>query len=176
MRCLLRHRVVPTAYPDDFSTWVAGEVRDVALAERLALESPFDFPDLEAFRQHLLETLDDHLSRLPFANTSFLGKPFYFLTGHLVAVPLEITVEDLRGFRSALAHVDESALYYHAVEAIGRLGNPRGDFAAWIEDSLRLDSLARRVAEIDPFVMSLTGVRARLLELVDGELAGGQVG
>ena len=176
VRCLLRHRVVPTPYPDDFSTWVASEVRDVALAERLALESPFDFPDLEAFRQHLLETLDDHLLRQPFAPAGVVGKPFYFLTGHLVAVPLEIKVRDLRGFRKALAHVDESALYYHAVEAIGRLGKPRGDFAAWIEGALSLPSLARRIAEIDAFVMSLTGMRERLLEIVDGELAEGAGG
>jgi hypothetical protein len=78
---------------------------------------------------------------------------------------------DLRSLRKALSQVDDSSLYYHAVEAIGRLGNPRGDFAAWVEDVLRLPSLARRIAEIDPFVMSLAGVRARLLEIVDSELA-----
>jgi len=174
VRCLLRRRVVPTPYPDDFSTWVASEIRDVTLAERLAFESPFDFSDVEAFRQHLLETLDDHLSRLPFAPTAILGKPFYFLTGHLAAVPLEIEAQDLQSLRKALTQVDDSALYYHGVEAIGRLGNPRGDFAAWVEDVLRLPSLARRIAEIDPFVTSLAGVRARLLEIVDCELTSGR--
>jgi hypothetical protein len=173
VRCLLRHRVVPTPYPDDFSTWVANEARDIRLAERLAFHSPFDFPDREAFRHHLLETLDDHLTRLP-AATVILGEPFYFLTGHLVAVPLEIVARDLQSFRGALIEVDDSALYYHGVEAIGRLGNPRGDFAAWVEDALGLASLGRLIAEIDPFVMSLAGVRARLLELVDRERAGGR--
>jgi hypothetical protein len=171
VRCLLRRRVFPTPYPDDFSTWIATEARDVTLAERLAFHSPFDFPDGEAFRHHLLETLDDHLSRLPAAPAAVLGKPFYFLTGHLVAVPLEIEAHDLRSLRAVLGHVDDSAIYYHAVEAIGRLGNPRGDFAAWVEDVLRLPSLALGIAEIDPFVMSLAGVRARLLELVNSELA-----
>ena len=67
----------------------------MTLAERLAFHSPFDFPDGESFRHHLLETLDDHLTRLP-AATVILGEPFYFLTGHLVAVPLEI-VEQVEG-------------------------------------------------------------------------------
>lgn len=173
VRCLLRRRVFSTPYPDDFSTWVASEIRDVTLAERLAFHSPFDFPDGEAFRRHLLDTLDDHLSRLPLAPAAILGKPFYFLTGHLVAVPLEIEARDLRSLRTALAQVDDSALYYHGVEAIGRLGNPRGDFAAWVEDVLNLPSLARGIAEIDPFVMSLAGVRARLLEIVDSHLVAG---
>jgi hypothetical protein len=176
VRCLLRRRVFPTPYPDDFSTWVANEIRDVTLAERLAFHSPFDFPDGNSFRQHLLETLDDHLSRLPFAPTAILGKPFYFLTGHLVAVPLEIEARDLPTLRKALAEVDDSALYYHGVEAIGRLGNPRGDFAAWVEDVLGLSSVARRIAEIDPFVTSLAGVRARLLEILDSHLVRGPSG
>jgi hypothetical protein len=173
VRCLLRRRVFPTPYPDDFSTWVATEIRDVTLAERLAFHSPFDFLDMEAFRQHLLDTLDDHLSSLPVAPAAILGNPFYFLTGHLVAVPLEIEAQDLQSLRNALAQVDYSALYYHGVEAIGRLGNPRGDFATWVEDVLRLPPLARRFAEIDPFVTSLAGVRARLLEIVDSELTSG---
>jgi hypothetical protein len=174
VRCVLRHRVYPTPYPDDFSTWVAVEAGDVVLAERLSFQSPFEFFDLEAFRQHLLETIDDHLTRLP--STVIRGKPFYFLKSHLISVPLEIAAHDLESFRKAIARVDESALYYHAVEAIGRLGNPRGDFAAWVEDVLGSPSLARRIAEIDPFVMSLSQMRARLLEILDRALARGASG
>jgi len=46
--------------------------------------------------------------------------------------------------------------------------------APLLTESARMEtvvSLARRIAEIDPFVMSLAGVRARLLEIVDSELA-----
>jgi hypothetical protein len=169
VRCLLRRRVAATPFPDDFSIWVASEVRDPVLAERLAFHSPFDFADIEAFREHLIETLDDHLSSLRFDPRARLGKPFYFLSGHLAAVPLELEATDLAGFQRALQQVDESSLYYHTVEAIGRLGNPRGDFAAWVEDELKQPDLARRMVEIDPFVMSLSGVRAQLLDLLYGE-------
>jgi len=57
VRCLMRRQVVPSPYPDDFARWVALEVRDPVLAERLALHSPFDFPSIEAFRAHLLGPL-----------------------------------------------------------------------------------------------------------------------
>jgi hypothetical protein len=167
VRCLLRRRVVVTPYPDDFSTWVATEARDPALAERLSFHSPFDFPDGETFRQHLLETIDDHLLGLRFPIPAPVERPFYFLRGHLAAVPLEVEAGDLDSFRLALARVDDSSIYYHAVEAIGRLGDPRGDFAAWVEDVLGLPSLSRQIAEIDPFVMSLSGIRARVLALLD---------
>jgi hypothetical protein len=170
VRYLLFRPVVASPYSDDFSSWVAAEVPDPALAERLALPSPFDFPDVEAFRAHLIEILDDHLSALGFAPRVLTGNPFYFLRGHLAAVPLGIEVSDLRGFRDALKQVDDSSIYYHAVEARGRLGRPRGDFALWIDESLGRPDLAQLVAEIDPFVLSLRGVRQRLLQIASNAL------
>jgi len=167
VRSLLR-RPVAQRYPNDFAIWVAEEVRDVALAERLALHSPFDFSDTEAFREHLLQTLDEHLLRLPFAPRTLTGRPFFFLKGHLTEVPLELAVRDLRGFRAALAQVDESAIYYHSVEAMGRLKKPRSDFAAWVDEVLGLKELARQMEQLDPFVLDLVGVKKAVLALIDG--------
>jgi len=171
VRSLLRRQVLRASQPNDFAAWVAEEVRDPALAERLALQSPFDFDDLEAFREHLLETLDDHLLRLPFAPRTITGRPFHFLRGHLHEVPLELTVGDLTGFRRAVAEVDESSIYYHAVESMGRLGNPRSDFAEWVDQCLGRSELARRIDQLDPFALSLDGLRRQLQELVDESLA-----
>jgi hypothetical protein len=170
VRCLLRRQILSAPYPDDFARWVALEVRDPSLAERLALHSPFDFEEFEAFRGHLLDTLDDHLGRMPFSPRALTGRPFYFLRSHLAAVPLGLVARDLRSLRGGLAEVDESSIYYHSVEAIGRLGNPRGDFAAWVEDVLERPALARAMQEVDPFVLSLGQVRQQLLGLVDREL------
>lgn len=170
VRTLQRRQVVPTPYPNDFASWVATEVRDIPLAERLALASPFEFDDEEAFREHLLTILDDHLSRMPFDPRSFFGRPFHFLRGHLVEVPLGVEATDLAGLRRGLAEVDEGAIYYHAIEAIGRLDKPRNDFAAWVDEVLGMPALADRLAAPDPFVLTLKGVRERLLAVVDEAL------
>jgi hypothetical protein len=173
VRALLRRRVVPTPFPDDFATWVAVEVRDLALAERLAFPSPFDFSDIEGFREHLLAILDDHLSRLPSVPHTILGSPFYFLRGHLIAVPLDVHATDLRTFREILAEVDESSIYFHTVECMGRLGNPpEAPFGDWVRDVLGLPDLAAAL-RIDPFVYSLKQIRAKLLRTVDRALVDG---
>lgn len=172
VRCLLRHQVVATPYPDDFASWIDAEVREPALAERIAFHSPFDFPDTEAFREHLIAVLDEHLRAQPWLGGRVPASPFRFLRGHLAAVPLGVTVANLEELRFALAQADESSIYYHTVEAVGRLGNPRGDFASWIEDELGKIVLARRVQEIDPFVASLSEVRTQLLRAVDAEIEG----
>ena len=122
----------------------AGEVRDLVLAERLSLFSPLDFTDIEAFREHLLTTLDDHLSQLSFAPRVVFGRPFYFVVGHLASVPLGVEAWTLQEFRDGLSRVDEEcSIYYHAVEGIERTPDPRNDLSRWVEDALGLPTSPR---------------------------------
>jgi hypothetical protein len=169
VRSLLRRRVVPTPFPDDFATWVAVELRDLVLAERLAFPSPFDFPEIEGFRECLLSIFDDHLSKLPSIPRSLFGNPFYFLRGHLVAVPLDVRARDLRSFREALAEVDESSLYFHAVECAGPWGKPESTFTAWVQVALGQKELAAAL-RLDPFISSLKQLRGSLLRVLDHAL------
>ena len=60
----LRHRPVTMAYGNDFARWVALEVRDQALAERLALVDPFEFPNLEDLREELVTIIREHTAGL----------------------------------------------------------------------------------------------------------------
>lgn len=174
VRSLLRRQVGPTRYFDDFAGWVATEVRDPALAERLAFSTPYDFADIEAFREHLLGILDDHLSQLRFTPRVLHGAAFYFQRSHLVAVPLAIEAVDLPTFRAGVAAVDDSSIYFHTVEAIRRSGDSRGDLASWADEVLRLPDLAFELQEVDPFVMSLSGTRQRLLAALDRVPPGGR--
>ena len=49
----LRHSYVDRVYPNDFAQWVAMEVRDLVLGERLAVVDPFAFSNLETLREEL---------------------------------------------------------------------------------------------------------------------------
>lgn len=166
----LRHRPLTTAYGNDFARWVAVEVRDLALAERLAVVDPFEFPDLEALREELVSIIHDHLRRLEAVPRAGAGRAFHFQQSHIVQVDLGLRVTTLAEFREALAAVDGSAIYFHMVEARARLGRPSGDFAEWVRTSLDLPALAERMERIDSFMTSLERVRARLLSLVDEAL------
>ena len=46
----LRHSNVEQLYPNDFAQWVATEVRDHVLGERLAVIDPFELQGLESLR------------------------------------------------------------------------------------------------------------------------------
>jgi hypothetical protein len=166
----LRHRPLTTAYGNDFARWVAVEVRDQALAERLAVVDPFEFPDLEALREELVSIIHDHLRRLAAVPRAGAGRAFHFQQSHIIPVDLGLRATTLAEFREALAAVDASAIYFHLVEARARLGRPSGDFAEWVRSSLGLPALAERMERIDSYMTSLERVRARLLSLVDQAL------
>jgi hypothetical protein len=169
VRCLLRHQVGSVHYPDDFARWAAVEAGDPELAERLALFSPFDLPSADAFRSHLVATIEDHLAapRPPRPVRS----PFRFLRAHLAQVPTGIVADDLATLRAGLQAVDDSSIYFHAVESPGRNGGRRSDIAAWVEDALGLPDLAARLGDVDPFVAGIGRTRSLYLAAIEPWLA-----
>ena len=172
IRCLLRHQVGSPAYPDDFARWVAQEVGDPELAERLALFSPFDLPTLEDFRTHLVTVIEDHVERQTHGRPP--GRvPFRFLRSHLVALPIGVAADDLATLRAGLESVDDSTIYFHTVESAGRRPHGRNDFAEWVDNELGLAALADRLAAVDPFVAGLARTRGLLIDALDSH-AGGQ--
>lgn len=166
----LRHRPLTTAYGNDFARWAAVEVRDQALAERLAVVDPFEFPDLEKLREELITIIYDHLRNLNTVPQADPNGAFFFQQSHIVEVPLGPGCTTLAEFREGLATVDASAIYFHMVEARARLGRKSGDFAEWIRTSLSMPELADRIERIDTYMTSLERVRARVLSLVDQAL------
>ena len=166
----LRHRPITTAYGNDFAAWVAVQVRDQALSERLAVINPFEFASIEALREELITVVHDHLRPLRTVPRVETGEPFHFQQSYIVEVELGPPTTTLAEFRDGLATVDASAIYFHMVEARARLGRRSGDFAEWIRGSLKLTTLAERIERVDTYMTSLERVRARVLALIDAEL------
>lgn len=170
---LLRPRLLAGAYPNDFATWVDVQVRDRVLGERLAMIDPADFTTLQAIREELVSVVDEHLRRLGIVPQVVSGEPFDFIQSRIVEIPTGIEVRTLQELRDALLEIDQSALYFHLVEARLRLGRGRNDFAAWLEQGLGLPELAARVQAVNPYAGSLEQARTRLIALLDEALAEG---
>jgi trehalose synthase-fused probable maltokinase len=170
----LRHKFVAGAYPNDFANWVAVQVRDRVLAERLAMVDPRDARDLQALREELASVIDEHLRQLPVVPRVVFGEPLDFIQSRIVEIPTGIEVRTLEELREALLEVDLSAVYFHLVESRVRLGRDQNDFAAWFERGLGLPELAARVRALDPYVVTLERTRARLIGLCDEALGEGR--
>ena len=83
----LRHSYVERVYPNDFAQWVAMEVRDHVLGERLAVVDSIEFSGLEALRGELISIIDDHLSSTPIVPRVIFGEPFHFNNHRILEVP-----------------------------------------------------------------------------------------
>jgi hypothetical protein len=171
--CFLRERTLRGAYPNDFATWAAIQVRDRVLGEKLGIIDPQDVPDLESLRVEVVSLIDDHLSHLGSVPRVIFGEPFYFMQSRVLEIPTGVKVRTLAEFRDALTEVDTAVVYLHVVEARGRKGRRRNDFAAWIDEQLRLPDLAGAVARLNPFPFGLEAVRQRLVALCDAALGSG---
>jgi trehalose synthase-fused probable maltokinase len=169
----LRHKFVAGAYPNDFATWAAVQVRDRVLGERLAMVDPAGFANLQGLREELVSIIDDHLRGLTIVPGIILGEPFEFIQSRIVEIPTGLQVRSLQEFRDALLTVDVSAIYFHLVEARLRLGRGQNDFAAWLEHGLGLPELAARARALDVYAGSLERTRGRIIQLLDEALAEG---
>ncbi len=170
---LLRPRLMAAAYPNDFATWVDVHVRDRVLGERLAMVDPADFTTLQALREELVSVVDEHLRRIGIVPQVVSGEPFDFIQSRIVEIPTGVEARTLQELRDALLEIDQSALYFHLVEARLRLGRGRNDFAAWLERGLGLPELATRVQAVNPYAGSLEQARSRLIAILDEALAAG---
>ncbi|MBI4591022.1 MAG: hypothetical protein HY725_19520 [Candidatus Rokubacteria bacterium] len=166
----LRHHQVTGAYPNDFANWVASQVRDQVLGERLAVVDPFAFGSLEALREELVSIIDHHVATLHPVPRVVFGDPFFFVQSHVIEVPAGLEARTLQEFRRCLAEVDASAIYLHTLESRVWRGQPHGDFAGWVERDLGLPSLAGAIARINPYLGGLEQARTRMLQLLDAAL------
>ncbi len=170
---LLRHRYRAGAFSNDFATWVAVQVRDRVLSERLALLDPLDFNTLTDLRDEIASVIESHLKSIVVVPRVVHGEPFDFVQSRVVAVPAGTVTYTLEEFRQAVSEVDDRTIYYHTLEARVRRNHRRNDFSAWLQDRLSLPILAARVEVLNPFTGGLERVRSQMLAYCDQVLTQG---
>jgi hypothetical protein len=166
----LRSRYLTAPYANDFATWAAIQVRDRILGERLAVIDPFAFSDVEGLRTEIVSIVDDHLRGLEMVPRIVYGEPFHFMRSTIIAVPTGLRAHTLKEFATALRRVELSVIYYHMFEPV-RDPEMVADPAHWLEQSLGMPELAAKVRGLNPYVRSLQGLRARLIELTEQALS-----
>ena len=151
----MHQRYLQESYPNDFATWVAEDVRDRVLSERLAVIDPYEAGDVESIRRDLIDTLEDHLDAMGFSPRALFGETFYFLRAHVVPIPTGVKVRTRKELRTALGAASPGTLYYHFFEdALGR-GRRSGSLVDWIATQLKDKALADAVAALNPYRINL---------------------
>ena len=169
----LRHFYIVGPFSNDFANWVAVQVRDKVLGEKLSAIIPSRQNTLEDIRAEIIDIIDNHLSSIKVIPSVVYGFPFYFMQSKIISIPTQIRVATLKDFRDALAIIDASAIYNHIFEARMRVRKGRSDFAIWLEEGLGLKALAEKIEMMDAYMYSLEGLREKIISLCDDQLKRG---
>jgi hypothetical protein len=160
---LLRPRFDDPEYNNDFAAWVGHGLRELELAERLAIIDPAAFGDLEELRSEVLNVIDEHLDRTEYPAGARRRDQFHFRRAQTVVFDTGRRVTQPAELAATVSTLSLGSIYYHFVDARRRPPQRIDDFRAWLADfgDLYADAV-RRLESVDPYFMSLAELRTAL--------------
>jgi len=165
-RFLQQHHYLSPEPPNDFAFWVTGSLGLDALGERLASVDTVRFRSIRALRDKLAGILAEFLDGGRARNTeSQEGEEFHFMSARTFVLPTPYEASNLAEFAEVLKKVSINSIYFHVFEARLRLEKAENDFANWFE-GIGEDRLAREISRLDPYTMTLEGLRKNLIQMV----------
>ncbi|MEW6173163.1 MAG: DUF5752 family protein [Bacillota bacterium] len=162
-RFLQQHFYLSPEPPNDFAYWFTNVLNFKELGEAFASVDTVEFKNMEALRTEFVKILEGYPVENPVVCPD--GQEFYFMACKTFILPTQYIAHDLGEFAEMLARTSVSSLYFHIFEARMRLGRDESDFEAWFK-SLGADSLARELSKLDPYTITLEGLREKIISMV----------
>ncbi len=169
-RFLQQHHYLSPEPPNDFAFWVTGSLGLDALGERLASVDTVKFRTITALREKYVEILEAPSREAKARLTECPeGEEFHFLSCRTFIMPTRHSARNLGEFLDILRTVSINSIYFHMFEARMRLERGENDFSNWFE-GIGLTKLAAEVARLDPYTMTLEGLRNNLIQKVQNHV------
>ncbi len=168
---LARHHFLTEGFSNDFAQWVFGSCNRPALAEQLASLDIRDYVSLADLRGDLRRLVGDYCQANPREAQQSAFESFFFCETVEEEVPLDLQAWTLQEFREGLNKIGHASLQFHFITSRLRLHLRSNDFSQWFAEELQLKELARRVNQIDVYTNTLDGVRSRMTNLIESEIA-----
>ena len=162
-----KHHFLTEGFSNDFAHWALSALNEHRLAEQLEALDIRKYATLGQLRQDVIGTIEKYLEETPDNKDRQAFEPFYFCESRILAVPSKLMADDLDTFVGCLRCVSLRSISYHFIGSRLRSPAAANDFSRWLETSLGLGELARRVDAIDIYTNTLEGVREQIVKEVD---------
>jgi len=156
-----------TVFSNDFAQWCLTACNEAVLAEELSAVDLRDIVAVEELRKLLTDKLQAYLSRKPQVGDRPAFEPFYFSEAIETVVSLDAQAVSLAELAAGIRRMSNQTLHYHFINSRLRLRLQTNDFSHWIDDSLSLPDLARRINRIDFYTNTLGGIRKELVQVME---------
>ena len=161
---LLRPTFDDPRFHNGFAIWTDHALHNRALAERLSVIDPADYPDTEDLRKHVLDVIDSELHEAGQLAPAPDDNLFDFIRSQIVVFGTKRTLDDPSQLPDAVEAMTSTSVFYHFIDARRRTPDSVDDFTTWLNDIDRdkYSNLTTRLASIDPFFATLIETRGEL--------------
>ena len=166
-----RHHFLTEGFSNDFAQWVLAALNRPRLAEQLGGLDIRSYLGLSDLRADLLRIMDHFCDAHPDDIRHAAFEPFHFCASVEVTAPLGWEAWTLEEFRNWLEQVGHASFHFHFLVSRLRLRLQTNDFSHWFAEELGLERLARLANQIDICTNTIDGAKARLVTLIERELA-----
>jgi hypothetical protein len=161
---LLRPTFDDPRYHNGFGIWVDNALHNQALAERLSVIDPKDYPDTSDLRTHVLQIIDSELEQRGSEAKAADDSLFDFIRSQIVVFTTSRSLDHPSELPEALTAMTRTSVFYHFIDARRRTPDAIDDFTTWLNDIDRdgYAELTDQLAGIDPFFVTLAETRDEL--------------
>jgi len=167
---LRQHHFLSPEPPNDFAYWTGSVYGDELLGERLASVDIIQFNSIRDLRDKFIAVIEEHLAENPEQHNVFSGYEFHFMKARSFVISTGHEAFTLQEFLDIVKVIDAHSLYFHIFEARIRLERADNDFSFWLGMQLGEKELAQRIAQIDPYTITLEGLRKKIIRLIEERL------
>jgi hypothetical protein len=164
-RFIQQYQYLTPEPPNDFALWLKDTLHLEHLGEAFLDVDTVSFSSLEDLRNELVRILDSYISEGGYLVDCPRDQEFYFMSSKIFVMPTPYTARDLKEFVEILRKISIHSLYFHMFEASMRLKVQENDFSAWFK-GIGEEDLARVVSKLDPYDLTLEGLRMKIIDLV----------
>jgi len=163
----LRLSFVHPEYHNDFAHWAHFALHDEILTERLAIVDPTEYPEVEELRKKVLEIIEARIGEVDSTIWCHTEWKFHFLRSIIIVSNMGAPVNNPPELKGVLPRLTHTSVFYHFIDARRRTPNRIDDFSTWLSTfGSDYEDLSKKIQLIDPYFLSLSEIREKLVELL----------
>jgi len=157
------HYLIPEP-PNDFAYWIRNILIQPKLGEMIASINIAEFNNLEDLRKKFIYVLENY-DRAGYEINCVGGFEFRFMSCITFWFKNKYEASNLKEFKDILEKIDINTFFVNIFDSKLRQGKIKNDFGEWFE-VIGEDELAENISNIDPYTLTLEGLRKKILNLI----------
>ncbi len=167
---LIQHHYSVPSSPNDFAYWITNRLGENLLGEEIASIDIFDYDTTLEYKNEMIKKISAFIAKNGKTRHVEMGERFNFMKAITFVMDTGKEAYTLSEFHDILNNITIFSIYYHFFEAHFRLNSKLNDFSIWIKDELNLPDLAHKIANLDPYTLTMDRLKKSIIKLTESYL------